>query len=188
MVQVPIEISARHCHLNAADLAQLFGAGYKLKSLKKVSQPGQYASAETLTIKGPKAELGLRIVAPLRAKTQIELAITDCLRLGIKPVLRVSGQVAKTPGALLIGPKGQVRLKQGVIVAVRHLHLSDKEANLLKLKNGQRIAVKIKGPRALTLENVVVRSGKKHKKALQLDTDEGNACAWHPGLKAEIIR
>lgn len=188
MIKVPIEVSARHCHLCQADIDKLFGKGYQLKVFKKVSQPGQFASAEEIKIKGPKGLVSLRIVAPARSKTQVELAITDCYRLGLKPVLRVSGRLDKTTGAILVGPKGQIKLKEGVIVAQRHLHLSDNEARNLHLKNGQRISVQIKGPRALVFNNVVIRAGKTHKKALQIDTDEGNACGWQPGMKAEILK
>jgi len=188
MIKIKVEVSARHCHLSQRDLVKLFGANYQLKVLKMVSQPGQFATQEEIKIQGPRGELKLRIVGPIRQDTQIELAATDCYKLGIKPVLRVSGKVKGTPGAVLIGPKGKIKIKQGVIVAQRHLHLAPNEAKSLKLKNGQLVSIKINGSRGLTFNNVIVRSGVGHKKSFQIDTDEGNACGWQPGIKGELIK
>jgi len=188
MIKIPVEVSARHCHLSQRDSQRLFGKGYKFKIFKMVSQPGQFATQEEIKIQGSRGELKLRIVGPVRQDTQIELAATDCYKLGIKPVLRVSGKVKGTPGAVLIGPKGRNKIKQGVIVAQRHLHLAPNEAKSLKLKSGQLVSVKIKGPRELIFDNVIVRSGAGHKKSFQLDTDEGNACGWMPGIKGELIK
>lgn len=188
MTRVPVEVSARHCHLNQKDIDRLFGSGYKLKILKMISQPGQYAAQEEIKIKGPKGELNLRIVGPARTKTQIELSVTECYRLGIKPVLRISGSVSGTPGAVLIGPKGQIEIKQGVIVTQRHIHLSVSEAKKWKLKNLQLVSVKIKGSRGLIFDQVVVRVASKHKKSFQIDTDEANACGWESGMQGEFIK
>jgi putative phosphotransacetylase len=189
MSKVPVEVSARHCHLSQKDLEKLFGHGYKMKVWKKISQPGQFAAKEEIQILGPKGILKARIVGPVRSKTQIELPITDCYRfLGIEPVLRVSGDIKGTPGATLIGPKGKVVLKEGVIVAQRHLHLSGLEAKELGLKQGDLVSVKIGGVRALTFDKVIVRAGEGHKKSFQIDTDEGNACGWRPGMKGELIK
>lgn len=187
MAKVPIEVSARHCHLSQKDIDKLFGKGYQLNVLKNVSQPGQYASQEQIKIKGPKGELSVRIVAPARSKTQVELSVTECYRLGIKPVLRISGEHHGTPGAVLIGPKVRVKISQGVIVSQRHLHLSPQEAKQLKLRKGQRVAIKVTGKRGVIFNNVVVRTGEHHKKAFQIDTDEGNACGWVPGMKGEVL-
>ncbi|MCX6742749.1 MAG: phosphate propanoyltransferase [Candidatus Parcubacteria bacterium] len=188
MIKIPVEVSARHCHLSRKDLAKLFGSGYKLKVLKIISQPGQFAAKEEIKVQGSRGELKVRIVGPIRRETQIELAATDCYKLGLKPVLRVSGNIKGTPGAILIGPKGNIKIRQGVIVAQRHLHLSPSEAKSLKLKSGKLVSVKIKGPRGLIFDNVIVRSGAGHKKSFQLDTDEGNACGWMPGIKGELIK
>ncbi|MCX6745885.1 MAG: phosphate propanoyltransferase [Candidatus Parcubacteria bacterium] len=188
MIKVPIEVSARHCHLSQNDLAKLFGKGYKLKVLKIISQPGQFAAKEEIKVIGPKGELKVRIVGPVRQDTQIELAATDCYKLGLKPVLRVSGNIKGTSGAISIGPKGKIKIKQGVIVAQRHLHLSPAEAKSLKLKSGKLVSVKIKGSRALVFNNVAVRSGEGHKKSFQIDTDEGNACGWLPGMFGVLIK
>jgi putative phosphotransacetylase len=188
MSKILVEVSARHCHLCQKDLAKLFGKGYKLKILKKISQPGQFAAKEEVKIIGSKGEMKLRIVGPIREKTQVELPVTDCYRfLGIEPVLRVSGDIKGTPGALLIGTKGKVELKEGVIVAQRHLHVSEKEAKDLGVKNGDLVSVKIGGVRSLTFDKVIVRAGEGHEKSFQIDTDEGNACGWRPGTVGELI-
>ena len=183
-----VEVSARHCHLTEQHIAKLFGKGYKLKILKMVSQPGQWASKEEIKIKGPKGELKLRIVGPARSKTQVELSVTECYRLGIKPVLRVSCDIKGTPGAVLIGPKGKIKINSGVIVAQRHVHLSPSEVKALKLRKGQIVKIKVSGKRALVFEKVIVRTGQGHKKSFQIDTDEGNACGWLPGMKGELIK
>lgn len=188
MPKIQVEVSARHCHLSQKDADILFGKNYQFKVMKMVSQPGQYATIEEVIVKGPKGEFKLRIVGPLRQDSQVEIAATDCYRLGIKPVIKVSGSLKGTPGAFLIGPKGKVILRQGVIVAQRHLHISPIEAKALKVKAGQIISMKIKGPRGLIFNNVIVRSGPGHKKSFQIDTDEGNACGWVSGMTAELIR
>ncbi|MCX6740290.1 MAG: phosphate propanoyltransferase [Candidatus Parcubacteria bacterium] len=187
MPKIRVEVSARHCHLNQKDADILFGKNHKFKVLKMISQPGQYAAAEEVAMKGPKGEFKVRIVGPLRKDSQVELAVTDCYRLGVKPVLKVSGNIKGTPGAVLIGPKGKVTLKQGLIVAQRHLHVSSAEAKVLKVKNGQFVSMKITGPRGLVFNKVAVRLEKNFKKSFQLDTDEGNACGWKPGMTAELI-
>lgn len=188
MIKIPIEVSARHCHLSPQDLAKLFGRGYKLKVLKFLSQPGQFAAKEEIKIIGPKGESKVRIVGPERLNTQIELAATDCFKLGIRLVLRVSGNIKNTPGAILVGPKGKIKIKEGVIVAQRHLHLTPNEAKSLKLKRGDIVSINIKGLRGLIFSKVIIRSGIRHKKSFQIDTDEGNACGWAPGMTGELIK
>jgi putative phosphotransacetylase len=188
MPKIQVEVSARHCHLSQKDADILFGKNYQFKIMKMISQPGQFATVEDVTIKGPKGEFKLRIVGPIRSDSQVELAATDCYRLGIKPVIRVSGDIKGTPAAVLTGPDGKVTLKQGVIVAQRHLHISPSEAKALKVKSGQLVSMKIKGPRGLIFNNVIVRSGSGHKKSFQIDTDEGNACGWVAGMKGELLK
>ena len=143
MPKIIVEVSARHCHLGQKDLEKLFGGGYKMKVWKKISQPGQFAALEEVKIMGSKGMLKVRIVGPVRQESQVELAMTDCYRLGLEAVLRVSGDIKKTPGAILVGPKGKVELREGVIVAQRHLHVSRKEAKELGVKNGDLVSVKI---------------------------------------------
>ena len=187
MPKIIIEVSARHCHLCQKDLDKLFGRGYKMMVWKKISQPGQFAAQEEIQILGLKGMLKVRIVGPVRQESQVELAMTDCYRLGLEAVLRVSGDIKGTPGAILVGPKGKIELREGVIVAQRHLHVSGKEAKDLGVKNGDLVSVKISGVRGLTFDKVIVRSGEGHKKSFQIDTDEGNACGWRAGTVGELI-
>lgn len=188
MNKIPVEVSARHCHLTRGDIDKLFGKGYQLKVFKKISQPGQFAAKEEVKIAGPKGELSFRIVAPARTMTQVELSVTECYRLGIKPVLRLSGEQKDTPGVLLIGPKGKIKINKGVLVSKRHLHLSPLELKSLKLKDKQKVSILVKGERGVVFNNVIIRTGKGHKRAFQIDTDEANACGWKPGLKGELLK
>ena len=186
--KVPIEISARHIHLSQKDLEVLFGKGYQLKILKKLSQADDFAAKETLDIKiGSKTIKKLRIVGPVRKETQIELSITNAFSLGIIIPLRLSGDIKGTPGAVLIKSKKKLKIKKGVIIAQRHLHCNFEEAKRLKLKDGMSVSVKTKGKRALIFHNVKVRAGKNYKLAVHLDTDEGNAAGIIKKGKGEII-
>ncbi len=172
---VPVEISARHIHLNQTDFKKLFGKK-KPTFLRKLSQ-GQFATKETVTLRNKNQVLfQVRLVAPLRKKTQVEISFTDAIYLKIKPVLRISGDLKKTPGIEILGPKGKLVLKEGVIVPLRHLHVSEKEAQKFNLKPSSKVKIKILGKRGLVFENVWVRVSKQFNLALHLDTDEGNAC------------
>ena len=186
--KVPIEISARHIHLCQKDLETLFGRGYQLKKIRKLSQADDFAARETLDIKiGSKIIKRLRIVGPVRKETQIELSITDAVGLGINLPLRLSGNIKGTPGATLIKSKKKLKIKRGVIIAKRHLHCSPQQAKRLKLRNEMSVSVKVNGKRALTFHNVKVRVGEDYKLAVHLDTDEGNAAGIIKKGKGEII-
>ena len=186
--KVPIEISARHIHLCQKDLETLFGKGYQLKKLRKLSQADDFAAKETLDIRiGSRVIKKLRIVGPVRKETQIELSITDAFSLGIIPPLRLSGDIKGTPGAILIKSKKKLKIKKGVIIAKRHLHCSLQQAKRLKLRNGMSVSVKVNGKRALTFYNVKVRVGKDYELAVHLDTDEGNAAGIIKKGEGKII-
>lgn len=174
-VKVKVEVSARHVHLNQADLEKLFGAGYKLKNIKDLSQEGEFAAEEKLILVGPKKQMELRVVGPVRQATQVELAYTDAFSLGIEAPLRVSGDVAGSAGAKLIGPVGEVDLKEGVIVAKRHLHINQNEADELGLKIDDLVKVAVAGERGLIFENIVVRIKPNFHMSVHIDTDESNA-------------
>lgn len=175
-MKVPIEISARHIHLCQADLEKLFGKGHELKLIKDLSQEGEFASRETVTLVGPKRKMeNLRVVGPIRSVTQVELSYTDCFYLGIEAPLRISGDVAGSASAKLIGPAGEVDLKEGVIIAKRHLHLNEKESKKLNLKNSDSVRVKVGGERGLIFDNVVVRIKPNFHISVHIDTDEANA-------------
>ncbi len=176
MTKIPVEITARHLHLSQKDLERLFGKSYELKVLKKISQPGQFACKETLIIKGPDNSFDdIRVVGPIRKQTQVEISLTEARFLGIKAPLRLSGNIKKSGQAVLKGPKGQIRLKEGVIITKRHLHLHTQEAKKLSLKNNQKVSIRVGEERQITFHQVIVRAGEMHKKAVHLDTDEANA-------------
>ena len=186
--RVPIGISARHVHLCQADLEKLFGSGYTLTPTKPLSQPGQFACAETVEVHGPRGFFPkVRILGPLRERTQIEIARSDAFVLGLDPPVRDSGDLDGTPGVRLVGPAGEAELAQGVIIAQRHLHLHTAEAEQLGLKDKELISVRIDGMRALIFENVLVRVGPRYAMDLHLDTDEANAAGAKNGDLATIL-
>ena len=154
-----------------------------------MSQPGQFACKETLTIVGPKGRIeGVRVLGPERPETQVEVSLTDTYKLGIKPTVKMSGDVAGTPGCRLVGPTGEAELLKGVIAAARHLHMSEEEAALFGLKSGDIVSAKKTGVRETTFGNIPVRSGKGHSLELHLDTDEANAAGIKNGDLLELIR
>ncbi len=176
MKKVLVEVSARHIHLSQDHLEKLFGEGYELTKLKDLSQPHDFAAKETLEIKvGSCVFPEVRIVGPVREKTQAEFSTTDIISCGVRPVIRESGSLEGSCSAVLKGPAGEADLKEGVIVPHRHLHASPEEAKELGLKQGDFVSLKIKGKRGLTFHNVKVRIDKDYRMAAQIDTDEGNA-------------
>jgi len=186
---IPIEISARHIHLTQAHVDALFGAGCQLSKVKDLSQPGQYAAKEQVDVIGPKGELEkVRVLGPTRPESQIELSATDARKIGIPAFYRQSGDTKGTAGVTLRGPKGEVKLEQGAIIALRHLHCDLDNAAKLGIKDKEIVAIRIGGPRALVLENVLVRVNKDFALALHMDTDEGNAVGLEPGITGELVR
>jgi len=181
-------VSVRHIHLCREHLDILFGKGYTLNVLKDLYNPG-YACKEALTIVGPKlnAIQNVRILGPLRSKTQVELAKTDCIILGIDAPVRPSGETSGTASAVLIGPKGAVYLNEGVIRANRHMHLSSEDADFFGIKDNQVVDVRVGGPKGLTFNNVQVRVAPDFKTELHVDTDDGNAADIVNGTMVEIV-
>ena len=174
--KIPIEVSARHVHLSQKDLEALFGKGYKLKKLKQLSQPNDFAAKETLDIQaGLKKIKNIRIVGPTRKETQVELSRTDAIYLKLNPPIRISGNLKGTPGIILIGPKRRIKIRRGVIIPWRHIHCSTEEAEKLGLKEGMIVSEKVEGRRSLTFYNVKIRVGENYKLCMHVDTDEGNA-------------
>lgn len=186
---VRVEISARHIHLSATHVERLFGRGYVLRSFKDISQPGQFATRETVTVVGPKGRLdGVRIIGPAREASQVELTVTEARRLGIRPVFRLSHNHTGTPGCILVGSRGRVRLTKGVLVALRHLHVAPEEARRLKLKHHQRVSIAVKGPRAVRFDNVIVEARPGvDRESFMLDTDEANAAGIVGGERGVIL-
>lgn len=173
---IPVGVSVRHVHLSRQDSDALFGHGVELTRRRAVSQPGQYVTRETVDVIGPRGELrGVAIILPLRGETQVELARTDAIRIGVDPPLRLSGDLANTPGVRLRGPRGEVELARGAIIAQRHVHMSPDDARRFGVADQQRIQVETGGSRATTLGDVVVRVSPSFALDLHLDTDEANA-------------
>jgi putative phosphotransacetylase len=188
MKQIPIGVSARHIHLSAQHIDQLFGIGYQLKVLKELSQPGQFAAEETVAITGPKGHIDIvRILGPARMQSQIEISRTDAFALGLNPPLRESGKIEGTPGMKVTGPKGVVELEQGVIVAARHIHFHTLDAKELGIMDKQLLRVKLSGERPLIFEDVIARVSDNYALDMHIDTDEGNAAGVKTGGRAEIL-
>lgn len=186
---VPVGVSNRHMHVSQADLESLFGPGYRLKPYRELSQPGEYAAEETVTIVGPRGVIeGLRLLGPPREHSQIELAVTDTYRLGIRAPVRESGDLEGTPGIAVVGPRGALNLPRGVIVAARHIHMDEANARKWGLKDGQRVRVLVPGERGLILHNVIVRVSPVARLELHLDTDEANAAMLKNGDVVHILR
>jgi len=184
-IKVMIEVSARHLHLSQEEIDRLFGKEYELKKLKELSQLSDFAAAETVTIenKGKKFE-NVRVIGPTRTRSYVEISRTDARFLGMETLLKVHGD--EQCGVItVIGPKA--RINMCIITKHRHLHISDKEAKELDLKEGQLIKVRIHGERAVVFENVVVRINPKYRMAVHLDTDEGNAAGIYGIGEGELI-
>ena len=186
--KVGVGISNKHVHLNEADLATLFGAGHKLTVKKQLSQPGQFAAEEMVDVVGPKGTLkGIRILGPTRKESQVELAMTDARVIGLSLPIRESGVLEGSPGVKLIGPKGELDLAKGAIIALRHIHLSPSQAKDANLKDKDWVTVKTFGSRPLIFEDVLIRSGDAHLSEMHIDTDEGNAAGLKNDDVVEII-
>ncbi|MBI4778987.1 phosphate propanoyltransferase [Candidatus Falkowbacteria bacterium] len=188
-MKVPIEISARHVHLSKPDLEKLFGPGFELSKYKDLSQTGQFAAEEKVKLIGPGGELdGVRILGPCRKETQVEISETEARALGLNPPVRDSGNLSDTPGIKIVGPKGNVVLKQGVILALRHIHIDPASAAKFEVKNYDRVKVDTSGDRDLMFENVLVRVDPSFKLAMHIDTDEANAAGIDKdNCRGEII-
>lgn len=187
--KVPLGISNRHVHLAQNDLEALFGVSYQLTKTKELSQPGQYACKETLTIAGPKGALEkVRVLGPVRKETQVEILQADCFKLGINAPLKMSGELDGTPGITLIGPKGSVILKQGLIIAQRHIHMSLNDARRFGLSNGELVSIQMEGVRAGTYGNVAIRANDSSALECHLDTEEANAMNLNANSQIKIIK
>ncbi len=182
-------VSVRHIHLCREHVDVLFGKGYEVQVLKELYQPGTYAYKETVTIVGPRlnAIQNIRVLGPLRDSTQVELAKTDCIILGIDAPVRPSGQLSGTASAVIIGPKGAVYLKDGVIRANRHMHLCTEDAEYFSVKDNDAVDVRVSGPKGLTFNNVQVRVSPDFKSEMHVDTDDGNAADIVNGTLVEIV-
>ena len=187
---VPVGVSNRHIHLTKEDLETLFGAGYELTPLKDLSQPGQYACKETLTIVGPSMRPieNVRVLGPLRKKSQVEISLTDSFVLKVKPPVRESGNLAGSAPVRIIGPKGVVELSEGCIIANRHIHMSPAEAEVFGIKDGDTVTVDVEGKRRTRWYDVQVRVHKDFRLEMHVDTDDANSAGIGNGFKVKVVK
>ena len=185
-----VHASARHMHLCRKDLDTLFGPGYELTPFRPLYQEGHFAAQETVTLVGPRSRLisNLRILGPLRKQSQVELAFTDAITLGLELPIRTSGDIAGTPGAFVMGPKGMVELKEGVIRAALHVHMNPAEAAAYGVRQGDLMKLRVGGDAGLTFSRVRVRIDPASRLEVHMDTDEANACALHLAKEIELTK
>lgn len=186
-----VSISARHVHLTDAHVEVLFGPGAKLTPEKPLYQDGFYAAAEQVMVVGPRRRMlpTVRVLGPTRPFSQVELAFTDSISLGIDAPVRHSGNIQGTPGCVLVGPKGVVELSEGVIRAARHVHMNFRDAEFFGVKNGDYMKLRIESPSSTTVfEDLLVRADATSKLEVHIDTDEGNACYLDGASKVELLK
>lgn len=186
-MEINVEVSARHVHLTEKDALVLFGKNISFS--RELSQPHQFLSKERVKIIGTKGEFdNVAVLGPYRNQTQVELSITDCFKVGIKGIIRESGDLSGTPGCKILGPNGEISLKEGVIVAKRHIHMNENDSALLRVKDNTICKVRITNTdRALIFDDVVIRINKNFSLSMHVDTDEANAFNFRSGIKGEII-
>jgi putative phosphotransacetylase len=186
-----VNSSARHMHISPENLALLFGSGAKLTVHKWLYQEGQFASEQTVTLIGPRRRVipNLRILGPCRTLTQVELAFTDAVQLGMDIPVRMSGDIAGTPGGYVMGPKGMLEMKDGIIRAARHVHMSPSEAQFYRVKHLDRITLRVTSPDCTTrFDDLIVRVDRTVKLEVHIDTDEANACDLERASKVEVFK
>ncbi len=185
-----VETSARHLHLSQADLETLFGKGAELHYKKELSQPGQYACEERVDIVGPKRTLAsVSVLGPTRPVTQVEISLTDARAIGVAAPVRESGDIAGSAGCKLVGPAGEVELKEGVIIAKRHIHTTPEDAAAMGIGDKEIVCVKLESEsRSLILDDVVVRVSPSFRTAMHIDTDEANAAGVSGEVYGEILK
>ena len=186
-----VNISARHAHLSEEHLEVLFGKGAKLEPIKDLYQPGYFAAKQTVAVVGPRRRIlpDVRVLGPCRGETQVELAFTDGISLGIDLPVRCSGKIDNTPGCVLVGPEGVIELTHGVIRAERHVHMGPADIEYFQVKDGDRMHLRIHAQGCTTtFEDLLVRYNKDVRLEVHLDTDEGNACNLDLASKVELIK
>ena len=190
MLKIPVGISGRHAHLSQEHLEILFGSGYTLTPMKDLSQPGQYAAVEKIDVKSPNGKVleGVRILGPVRPKSQVEVSRSDALRYKFDAPVRSSGDVKNSGAAILIGPKGQVEISEGVIIADRHIHFSVEEAELFGVEDGQVVSIRVEGIKSGILDQVLCRVSPKFKLDCHLDTDDGSAFMLNTGDQVALVK
>ncbi|MCO5385507.1 MAG: phosphate propanoyltransferase [Desulfosporosinus sp.] len=187
--KIPVAISNRHVHLSQEDMSRLFGANHRFKVFKNLSQPGQFAYEEKVTLVGPKGVLeNVRILGPARTKTQVEISVSDGIKLGINAPIRDSGELAQSASLTLVGPAGSTTLPEGTIIAARHIHMHPEDATRFGVKDKDRINVKAPGARGLVYSEMLVRVSDKYKLEMHIDIDEANAAYLKNNDSVEIVK
>ncbi|WP_434284216.1 phosphate propanoyltransferase [Clostridium botulinum] len=187
--EIPVGISNRHIHLSQKDLDSLFGENYGLTKIKDLSQPGQYACKEVVTICGPKGAIEkIRILGPVRSKTQVEVLAGDCIKLGTVSHVKLSGDLNRTSPITVVGPKGSVQLEEGLIVAQRHIHMTPEDAQNLGVHDGEIVSIKFEDLRGGIYNNVAVRANDASSLECHLDIEEANAMGINSKSKVTIVK
>ncbi|MDO7787710.1 phosphate propanoyltransferase [Desulforamulus aquiferis] len=186
--KIPVGVSNRHVHLADRDLIALFGDDAKLTNFKGLSQPGQFASEQLITLVGPNGVIEkVRVLGPTRKKTQVEISVSDCFKLGIKAPIRDSGDLKDSAQVTLVGPAGSVTIEEGCIIAARHIHMHHSDAVRYGVQDGDRVTVKVSGPRGVMFYEVLVRVHENYKLEMHIDMDEANAACLRNNDSVEII-
>ena len=186
---IPVEASGRHIHLSRADADSLFGEGYQFTKVKDLSQPGQYACKERVTVTGPKGSIhNVIVLGPERKQSQMEVSLTDALALGIKAPVRQSGDTKGSPGITVTNGSRSVTLAEGILVAKRHIHMTPEDAQKFNVKDGEIVKVKVSGSRPVIFEDTVVRVSKDFRTYMHIDYDEANACGYNKDSWGIIVK
>ena len=188
--KIPVGVSARHAHVTQEHLEILYGAGHQLTVYAPLYQPGAFAANETLTIVGKRMRAieAVRILGPVRDYSQVEVAQTEAIRLGLNPPIRDSGDIAGCEAITLVGPAGSVYLEEGAICATRHIHMTPEHADAFSIREGELLKVRIPGERALTFENIRPKISESYVLQMHLDTDDANAAGLKGGEAVELVR
>ena len=188
-MKITVGLSNRHIHLSEKDLFTLFGEGYTLTKLKDLSQPGQYAAEEVVDIVGPKGKIEkIRILGPSRDYTQVELSMADARAIGVVAPVRESGNLEGSPGCKVIGPKGEIEIEKGVIIAHRHIHMSPDDAKYFNVSNKEVVSVETQGIRSIVFNNVIIRVSPLFSLEMHIDIEEGNAAGLKNGDVVNLIK
>lgn len=186
---IPVEASGRHIHLSRADADSLFGEGYQFTKVKDLSQPGQYACKERVTVTGPKGSIhNVIVLGPERKQSQMEVSLTDALALGIKAPVRQSGDTKGSPGITVTNGSRSMTLAEGIIVAKRHIHMTPEDAQKFNVEDGEIVKVKVSGSRPVIFEDTVVRVSKDFRTYMHIDYDEANACGYNKDSWGIIVK
>lgn len=186
---IPVEASGRHIHLSRADADVLFGKGYQFTKVKDLSQPGQYACKERVTVTGPKGSIqNVIVLGPERKQTQMEVSLTDALALGIKAPIRQSGDIKGSPGFTVSNGGCSITLDEGLIVAKRHIHITPEDAKKFNVSDGEIVKIKVSGSRPVIFEDTVVRVSKDFRTYMHIDYDEANCCGYNKESWGIIIK